>query len=98
VLGLPIGGVAWLIYSRIRRGLAPWHAGRDHLHFILLDRGISERLIVLAYYLYCGFFGLLTLTLDDRLNKLLALIGLSVVALAAMARLGRDYGRSPVGR
>ncbi len=94
VLGLPIVDVAWLIYSRLRRGLAPWHAGRDHLHFILLDRGVSERLIVLAYYLYCGLFGLLTLTLDDRLNKLLALIGLSTVAIAVMARLGRHYGQS----
>ncbi len=93
VLGLPIVDVAWLIYSRLRRGLAPWHAGRDHLHFILLDRGISERLIVLAYYLFCCLFGLLTLTLDDRLNKLLALFGFSVLAVAVMAWLGRNYGR-----
>ena len=93
VLGLPIVDVAWLIYSRLRRGLAPWHAGRDHLHFILLDRGISERLIVFAYYLLCCLFGLLTLTLDDRLNKLLALFGFSVLAVAVMAWLGRNYGR-----
>ena len=97
VLGLPIIDVAWLIYSRIRRGLAPWHSGRDHLHFILLDRGVSERLIVFAYYLFCCLFGLLTLTLDDRLNKLIALIGLSIVAVAAMAWLGRNYGR-PISR
>ncbi len=95
VLGLPIADVAWLMYSRLRRGRAPWHAGRDHLHFILLDRGVSERLIVLAYYLYCGLFGLLTLTLDARLNKLLALMGLSVVAITVMARLGRNYGPPP---
>ncbi len=92
VLGLPIIDVAWLIFSRLRRGQTPWTAGRDHLHFILLDRGIPETVIVLAYYLFCCLFGVLTLTLDDRLNKLLALIGLGVVAIGFMAWLGRGYG------
>ncbi len=92
VLGLPIVDVAWLIFSRIRRGQAPWTAGRDHLHFVLLDRGIPENLIVGAYCLFCCCFGVLTLVLDDRLNKLIALIGLSAVAVALMAWLGRGYG------
>lgn len=94
VLGLPIVDVAWLIFSRIRRGERPWQAGRDHLHFVLLDRGVSERLIVLAYYLFCCLFGVLTLALDDRLNKLLALIGLAAAALTVMAWLGRNYRRA----
>ena len=91
VLGLPIVDVAWLIFSRLRRGQRPWHAGRDHLHYALLDRGVPERVIVAAYYAFCCGFGVLTLTLDDRLNKLLALIGLSVAALSVMAWLGRSY-------
>ncbi len=92
VLGLPIVDVAWLIFSRMRRGQRPWTAGRDHLHFILLDRGLPETLIVGAYYLFCCLFGVLTLALDDRLNKLLALMGLSAVAVTVMAWLGREYG------
>lgn len=94
VLGLPIVDVAWVIFSRLRRKKAPWTSGRDHLHFILLDRGVPEKIIVLAYYLFCCVFGVLTLTLDERVNKLLALIGLSVVSFAAMAWMGRHYGRT----
>ncbi len=92
VLGLPIVDVAWLIFSRVRRGQKPWTSGRDHLHFILLDRGVPEIVIVGAYYLFCCCFGILTLTLDDRVNKLLALAGLSVGAVVVMAWLGREYG------
>ncbi len=49
VLGLPVLDVAWLIYSRWRRGLSPGAGGRDHLHFRLLDIGLRERVIVVGY-------------------------------------------------
>lgn len=84
VLGLPALDVAWLIYSRWRRGLSPGQGGRDHLHFRLLDKGLPERVIVLAYWLFCAVFGALTLLLDDRLYKLIALAGLGVAGLAVL--------------
>jgi hypothetical protein len=49
-----------------------------------LDLGLRERTIVLGYWLFCALFGVLTLTLDDRLYKLVALMGLGLVALAVM--------------
>ncbi|MFZ1755741.1 MAG: MraY family glycosyltransferase [Caldilineaceae bacterium] len=84
VIGLPALDVAWLIYSRRRRGLSPGQAGRDHLHFRLLDIGLGERTIVLAYWLFCAVFGALTLVLDGRLYKLFALAGLGLVGLAVL--------------
>ncbi len=88
VLGLPALDVAWLIYSRWRRGVSPGQGGRDHLHFRLLDLGLAERTIVLAYWLFCAVFGTLTLFLDDRLYKLIALVGLGVVGLAVLVWAG----------
>lgn len=89
VMGLPALDVAWLIYDRRRRGLSPAQAGRDHLHFRLLDRGLGERTIVLGYWIWCALFGALTLLLDDRLYKLLALGALLVVGLAVLIWAGR---------
>ena len=84
VIGLPALDVAWLIYSRWRRGVSPGQGGRDHLHFRLLDIGLGERTIVLAYWLFCAVFGALTLFLDDRLYKLIALVGLGIVGLGVL--------------
>lgn len=84
ILGLPALDVAWLIVDRRRRGISPGQGGRDHLHFRLLDRGWTERTIVLAYWAFCALFGLLTLILDDRVYKLVALTGLGVIALALL--------------
>jgi len=84
VLGLPALDVAWLIIQRWRRGVQPAHAGRDHLHFRLLDMGLAERTIVLGYWAFCAVFGGLTLLLDDRVYKLVALLGLGLVALGVL--------------
>lgn len=98
VLGLPALDVAWLIISRWRRGVSPGQGGRDHLHFRLLDMGLSERTIVLGYWGFCAVFGALTLLLDDRLYKLVALLGLGLVALAVLIWAARSPGSStPAG-
>ncbi len=73
VMGGPILDVAWQIISRIRRGRNPTVGDRGHLHFRLQDMGISQRKIVLAYYCFCTFFGVLTLAISSRLYKLIAM-------------------------
>ncbi len=92
VVGLPALDVAWLIVDRRRRGLSPGQGGRDHLHFRLLDRGLSERTIVLGYWGWCALFGALTLLIDDRLYKALALGGLGVAGLAVLVWASRTTG------
>lgn len=92
VMGLPALDVAWLIYWRWRRGIPLGQGGRDHLHFRLLDLGLSERAIVLGYWGFAALFGLSTLFLDSRLHKLIALLGLGVIALGVMIWAARENG------
>lgn len=99
VLGLPVLDVAWLIFSRWRRGVSPSQGGRDHLHFRLLDLGLQERTIVLGYWAFCALFGGLTLFIDDRLYKLVGLVGLGGLALAVLVWTAqRQEGHLCVGK
>jgi UDP-GlcNAc:undecaprenyl-phosphate GlcNAc-1-phosphate transferase len=89
VLGIPIIDVAWLVIYRWQTRGNPMLAGRDHLHYRLLDLGLSQRQIVLLYYTVCALFGLLALLVVDRLVKLIILgvMGsLTLLLLWALAR------------
>jgi len=89
VMGLPIVDVAWQIVDRARQGRSPTHGDRGHLHFRLLDLGLSQRAIVLLYWAFCGLFGILALTVSSRLYKLLALVALGGVVILALLLLSR---------
>lgn len=83
VMGLPLMDAAWQVVSRLRLGRNPMRGDRGHLHFRLLDRGwLTHRQIVIVYYLFCSFFGMLTLALESQLFKFLAFgVMLLLVAL-----------------
>lgn len=72
VMGLPLMDLAWQATNRIRQGKNPMIGDRGHIHFRLLDMGFSHRGIVLGYYGFCSFFGILTLTTSSQLFKFLA--------------------------
>jgi len=93
VMGLPIVDVAWQIFDRLRHHRSPAQADRGHLHFRLLDLGLSERAIVILYWAFCALFGLLALAVSSRLYKLLALAGIGVVVVAVLAWLSRERER-----
>jgi UDP-GlcNAc:undecaprenyl-phosphate GlcNAc-1-phosphate transferase len=84
VLGIPILDVVWLIVQRWRQRGNPTLAGRDHLHYRLLDLGFSQRQIVSLYYTFCAAFGLLALLIEDRLFKLVALAVMAGLTLALL--------------
>ncbi|HTP10368.1 MAG TPA: MraY family glycosyltransferase [Anaerolineae bacterium] len=84
VLAVPIIDVAWLIVSRLRRGKSPFQGGRDHLHFRLLDLGLSQRQIVIGYYLISALFGGLALIIEARIYKVLALGVLGIMTLIVL--------------
>jgi hypothetical protein len=53
--------------------------------------GFTQRQIVVAYYLFCAFFGVLTLVVASQLFKFLALgVMLSLIAIG-FALLSRSY-------
>lgn len=89
VMGLPIVDVAWQIFDRLRHRHAPGQADRGHLHFRLLDLGLSPRTIVLLYWGFCALFGVLALVVSSRLYKLLALAGIGIVVVVVLVWLSR---------
>ena len=89
VVGLPALEVGWLMVTRWQRGVSPGQGGRDHLHFRLLDMGVSERALVLGYWAFCAALGALTLLVDSTLYKLISLIILTGVALAVFVWAAR---------
>jgi UDP-GlcNAc:undecaprenyl-phosphate GlcNAc-1-phosphate transferase len=95
IMGLPILDVAWLIFSRRRRGMRASQDGRDHLHYRLADMGYSQRLIVLGYYLFSAAFGLLAISIGPRLFKLVALVVLALAALAVIIWASRRARARP---
>lgn len=90
VLGVPILDVAWQIVMRVHHGRAPWLADRGHLHHLLFDLGLSQRQVVMGYYLLCASFGGLALVLRNRLHKLIALGLLGVIVLVILTLLTRQ--------
>ncbi|MGQ9585778.1 MAG: glycosyltransferase family 4 protein [Anaerolineae bacterium] len=90
MLLVPILDVAWLIWQRWRAGTSPGTPDRRHLHYRLLDLGLSQRQIVLGYWVLCGAFGLFALLVSSRLYKLIALAGLGLVTLAVLWWVSRE--------
>lgn len=89
VMGLPLLDVAWQIVRRARSGGDPMKGDRGHVHYRLLDLGLSQRQIVLGYYLFCALFGGIALVTASRLFKLIALLVMSGVVAVGFGILGR---------
>jgi UDP-GlcNAc:undecaprenyl-phosphate GlcNAc-1-phosphate transferase len=90
VLAIPIVDVVWLIVSRLRAGESIGQADRRHLHFRLLDLGLSQRQVVLLYYGYCALLGASALLIDSRFLKLITLVVLGFATLGVLAWLARQ--------
>jgi UDP-GlcNAc:undecaprenyl-phosphate GlcNAc-1-phosphate transferase len=93
VLSIPIVDVAWLMISRLRAGQSYGQADRRHLHYRLLDLGLSQRQVVLLYYAYCILLGAAALLISSRLLKLIILVVLGLATLALLAWLARHTVR-----
>ena len=78
VMGLPLLDVVWQATNRMSQGRSPLHGDRGHLHFRLVDMGYNQRFIVLSYYVFCAFFGTLTLVITSRLYKMVALVLMTI--------------------
>ena len=89
VLSIPIVDVAWLMVSRLRAGQSIGQADRCHLHYRLLDLGLSQRQVVLLYYAYCALLGVAALLISSRMLKLATLVFLVASTLALFFWLAR---------
>lgn len=80
VMGIPILDVAWVIVRRLWFGSSPFNGDRKHLHFRLLDIGLSHRQAVLVLWGLSAIFGFVAVFLQS-LGKLIALVILFFVML-----------------
>ncbi len=93
VMGLPLVDSLWQVVNRLRQGRSPFSGDRGHLHFRLIDMGISQRRLVIGYYGFCALFGVLTLVTDSRFFKFAALALLGLIVATGFLILNR-YRRS----
>jgi len=94
VMGLPLMDVAWQALNRLRKGRNPFSGDRGHVHFRLVDMGFGQRQIVLVYYCFCAFFGILTLIAASQLFKLIALSVMMALVMIGFVVLSRS--RTPI--
>jgi len=83
VMAVPIADTAFQIYDRWRHGRSPLQGDRGHLHFRLLDLGLSYRQIVVGYWALCAVFGALALLIPTN-YKLPALILLGFIVVGVL--------------
>ncbi len=65
ILGMPIFDTTLVTISRLRRGVSPNTAGKDHTSHRLVAMGFSQREAVLILYLMAGAFGLIALFVTE---------------------------------
>ncbi|MDX1416560.1 MAG: MraY family glycosyltransferase [Candidatus Promineifilaceae bacterium] len=89
VLGIPIFDMTLVIISRLRRGISPNTAGRDHLSHRLVNYGFSQREAVLILYIVGGALGMIAIFITQAtLLESLAIGGIvAATALAAIWQL-----------
>ena len=96
VMGIPILDAAWVIARRLFSHYSPFAADRKHLHFRLLDIGLSHRQSVLVLYFLSAAFGVSGLYLQS-VGKVVALVILFavmlVLAILLVIAYRRKYGR-----
>lgn len=91
IMGIPIFDVLWVIARRMWNKTPITQGDRKHLHFRLLDLGLSVRAAVGALYLVTFVFGISSLFLESRekIVALSALIGFMVILAGVLVALYR---------
>ena len=84
LFGLPIFDMSLVVLSRLRRGISPTTAGRDHTSHRLVLLGFSSRETVLILYLFSGILGMMALFITQAT----IIEGYVVGAAAAVLGLG----------
>ena len=98
VMGIPILDVAWVIVRRVFYRSSPFVGDRKHLHYRLLDIGLTHRKAVLALYAISALFGFTAVFLQS-LGKLIALVILLLlmvgIAIAIVIVYKRQHPHIP---
>ncbi|PIS42251.1 MAG: hypothetical protein COT24_04270 [Candidatus Kerfeldbacteria bacterium CG08_land_8_20_14_0_20_40_16] len=91
IMGIPILDAIWVVLRRVlKEKKSPFWGDKKHLHFRLLDIGLSHRQAVLFLYLVTLLFGVTSLFLKTK-GKLAALIVLLIIMLTLAISLVLVY-------
>lgn len=95
VLGLPLIDAGIVIAGRIARGASPFVGDNTHLHFKLLQAGLSQRKAVIFLWTLALLFGLAALGLQTpgKILLVLTLFALMIL-LSGVTRMTRKAGES----
>jgi UDP-GlcNAc:undecaprenyl-phosphate/decaprenyl-phosphate GlcNAc-1-phosphate transferase len=85
ILWIPIFDTGLVVLSRLRRGVHPFTAGKDHLSHRLVARGMAPREAVLLIYLLAGILGMVALFITQATIVEGYFIGAVVLSLSAYA-------------
>ena len=93
ILAIPIFDTTLVVVSRIRRGLSPNTAGKDHVSHRLVRMGFSQREAVLILYLMTGATGMIALFIAEaEIDEAYAIAFFcGLVALAALWQLEKKW-------
>jgi len=99
VLGMAVFDMSLVVFSRIRRGISPNTAGKDHTSHRLVARGFSQREAVLILYLCAGALGMIAMYITQATIAEGYVIGglVALLALYAIWRLDSGYPDSVAG-
>lgn len=95
ILGLPIFDTLLVVVSRLRRGVSPNTAGKDHTSHRLVAMGFSQREAVLILYLASGALGMVAVFVKEATVLESYAIG-TAVFLIAVALIVWFERRAPV--
>ncbi len=93
VVGLPMIDVLRVIIARIRKGKPIYRGDREHLHFRLIESGLSQRQAVLLLYTISFLFGMSALFVQTK-HGLIALSFLFLLMLLLGLWLSKRGGTS----
>ena len=96
VLGFAILDSIWAVIRRLGARSSPFRADRKHLHHLLLEVGLSQRLAVLVLYLLSLIFGLVALASDSyaKLVTMVVLVVLMVIMTVGLIFISWRRGGS----
>lgn len=81
VISVPALDVVRVVYSRFRAKQPIFQGDRRHLHYRLLDSGLSERTVVILFYLLAGLFGMLGLILQSGQKLAVFILALTMMGI-----------------
>jgi UDP-GlcNAc:undecaprenyl-phosphate GlcNAc-1-phosphate transferase len=96
ILGIPMLDVIWVILRRLFSRVSIFHGDKKHLHFRLLDIGLSTRQAVLLLYCCSAVFGSATLFTEGKTKFFMLIAVVALMLLLGVMLLFRSKRRQSV--